>query len=79
VDAAKGGYDAVASIIDLGRDAPNGDSNSLIGRTYATQLERLIDLLRTNAEPSQKGMDRIVSIIKIMDALYKSSSNGVQI
>jgi predicted dehydrogenase len=79
VAAAKGGYSEGAYTFDPGSRAPNGDGAALISRTYATQLERLLDLLRTDAAPSQQGLERIINIIRLMDGVFRSSTRGVDL
>lgn len=76
VAAAKGSYSDGKYTFDPGSRAPDGDAAALIGRAYETQLKRLLDLLRTDAVPSQQGIERIVNIIRLMDGLYRSSKNG---
>lgn len=47
-------------------------------KAHAKQLGGLFDHLRNNCPPSQKGMDTLVNIIKILNGIYCSSKNGGQ-
>lgn len=75
----RGGYGAGPYTFDPGSRAPNGNRSALLGRAYETQLDHLLDLLRSDAPPSQLGLERTVNIIRLLDGLFRSSRPGVDL
>lgn len=77
VAVGRAGYIEGPYTFDPGSHVP--DPVALFGKTYETQLRRLLDLLHTDAVPSQYGMKRVVDIIKLLDGLFRSSTSGVDL
>lgn len=79
VAASKAGFSKGAHTINPGRRAAGGHAAALISEAYDTQMNGLLNLLRTNAQPSQHGIRRIVEIISLLEALFRSSSGRLNL